>query len=199
MNLEAYGDAIVEFVRNHKAWAVPIVFVLAFGEFIAFVSLILPFWGMLVAIGTVMGATGSVDFWLILIAAAVGAALGDWVSYWLGFHYHAQIARMWPMSKYPELLPAGHRFFEKWGAWAIVLGRFSGPLRASIPIVAGAVRMARSTFQIANWSSAFLWAFVLLTLGDVLGRIWILLEERFGLASLLSGLWNVIKMKLGLG
>jgi membrane protein DedA with SNARE-associated domain len=181
MGLEGFADAVVAFVREHRALAPAIVFMLAFGESLAFVSLILPFWGMLVALGALFGATGSVDFWLVFVAAAVGAALGDWVSYWLGYHYHEQLARMWPLSRYPDLLPKGHEFFEKWGAWAIVLGRFSGPLRASVPIVAGIVEMPVVKFQIANWASAFLWAFVLLMFGDTLGQSWRLINEQFGL------------------
>ena len=78
---------------------------------------------------------------------------------------------MWPLSKYPDLLPRAHAFFEEYGAWAIVIGRFFGPFRAAVPIVAGAAQMNRTTFQIANWSSAFLWAFVLLAFGDIIGQI----------------------------
>ncbi len=178
---ESYAAPITDFVRNHQAWAAPIVFVLAFAESMAFVSLILPFFGILVAIGAVMGAAGSLGFWSIVIAAGVGAALGDWVSYWLGYHYHEQIARMWPLNRHPDLLPKGQAFFKRWGAWAIVIGRFSGPLRASVPIVAGAVRMPNRLFQIANWSSAFLWAFVLLGFGDGLGKVWVALRARYGL------------------
>jgi membrane protein DedA with SNARE-associated domain len=77
---------------------------------------------------------------------------------------------MWPLARHPDLLPRGHAFFERYGAWAIVLGRFSGPFRASVPIVAGAAQMDRFKFQVANWSSALLWAFVLLAFGDALGR-----------------------------
>ena len=164
-------DAVLGFVRTHQTWSAPIVFALAFGESLAFVSLILPFWGILVGIGTLIGAAGSFDFWSILIAASIGAALGDWLSYWLGWHYHAQIAGMWPLKNYPELLPRGERFFRRFGAWAIVFGRFSGPLRASIPIIAGAVRMPNWLFQLANWPSAFLWAAVLLIFGDNLGQL----------------------------
>jgi membrane protein DedA with SNARE-associated domain len=181
MGIEGFADAILAFVREHRVLAPAIVFVLAFGESLAFVSLILPFWGLLVAVGAIIGAAGSLDFWLILIAAAVGAALGDWLSYWLGYHYHEQLARMWPLSKYPDLLPRGHAFFERWGAWAIVLGRFSGPLRASVPIVAGIVEMPMWTFQVANWTSAFLWAFVLLMFGDALGQLWQYLSGFVGL------------------
>ncbi len=168
--MQEYSDAIIALVRDHREWAIPIVFVLAFGESIAFVSLILPFWGMLVALGALIG-TSDWTFVLVWIAASIGAGLGDWVSYWLGYHYHDQIARMWPLSRYPDLLPRGHEFFEKYGVWAIVLGRFSGPFRASVPIVAGATQMDWKLFQIANWSSAFLWAFVLLMFGDAIGSV----------------------------
>jgi membrane protein DedA with SNARE-associated domain len=149
------------------------VLALAFGESLAFVSLILPFWVMLVGIGTIIGASDSLNYWAILSAAAVGAALGDWLSYWLGFHYHERIARMWPLNRYPKLLPKGHEFFRRWGIWAIVIGRFSGPLRASIPIVAGITQMPWLRFQIANWSSAFLWAFVLLSPGTFGLKWWL--------------------------
>jgi membrane protein DedA with SNARE-associated domain len=176
------AETIVTFVREHRSWAAPIVFVLAFGESIAFISLILPFWGMLVGLGALIGSGWTPEFFTILTAAAVGAALGDWVSYWLGVHYHEQIAKMWPLSKYPDLLPKGRSFFDRFGAWAIVIARFSGPLRAAVPIVAGAVRMPQAKFQFANWTSAFLWATVLLVFGDNVGQSvgWIARKFGFG-------------------
>ncbi|MCB1519179.1 MAG: DedA family protein [Hyphomicrobiaceae bacterium] len=170
MGLQDYADAIITFVQTNPQWIAPIVFVLAFGESIAFVSLVLPFWGMLVALGGMIGGGDMQGFLMVWVAASIGAALGDWVSYWLGRHFHDQIAGMWPLSRHPDLLPRGHAFMEKYGVWAIVLGRFSGPFRASVPIVAGATEMDRVKFQIANWLSAFLWAFVLLKFGDAIGQ-----------------------------
>lgn len=171
MALQEYADALLAFVRSNPQWIAPIVFVLAFGESIAFVSLILPFWGMLVALGGLIGSGDVHAFLIVWTAASIGAALGDWVSYWLGRHFHDQIAGMWPLSRHPDLLPRGHAFMDKYGVWAIVFGRFSGPFRASVPIVAGATEMDRLKFQIANWSSAFLWAFVLLVFGDAIGQV----------------------------
>jgi len=166
LQFREYADPIFDFVREHREWAGPIVFILAFGESLAFVSLILPFWFILVGIGSLIGAAGTLtDFWTVLIAAALGATAGDWVSYWLGKHYHKEIAGMWPLSRHPELIPRGHRFFEKYGIGAIFIGRFFGPLRAAVPLVAGIVRMPEHTFQIANVTSAFVWAGVLLTPG----------------------------------
>jgi membrane protein DedA with SNARE-associated domain len=180
-DLKGIAEAVIAFVREHRTWAPPLVMLLAFGESIAFVSLILPFWGMLVALGLMIGGINSPEFWLILTCAAIGAALGDWVSYWLGQHYHVQIAKMWPLNRNPDLLPKGRVFFQKWGPWAIVLGRFSGPLRASVPIVAGAVQMPQAMFQFANWTSAFLWAFVLLVFGDGIGRAWEMSIKALGI------------------
>lgn len=179
MDIESISKWLTTFVTEHRAWAAPLVLALAFCESIAFVSLVLPFWGMLVAIGAVVSATGGTDFWTIMAAAAIGAALGDWMSYWLGFHYHDQIARMWPIKNYPDLLPRGRAFFEKWGSAAIWLARFTGPLRASVPIIAGAVRMPQMRFQLANWGSAFLWAASLMFFGDILGKVWHLIQQRF--------------------
>ena len=178
MDFDSLVHTIVTFVKEHRSWAAPLMLVLAFTESLAFVSLVLPAWTVLVAIGTIIGASGGADFWIVLVAAAVGAALGDWLSYWLGYHYNEQIGGMWPISRYPELLPKGRAFFDKWGAGAIWLGRFTGPLRASVPIIAGAVRMPQLSFQIANWGSALLWAFVLMQFGDVLGKIWQVIHHR---------------------
>ena len=163
---------ILAFAKEYQAWIGPVVFLLAFGESIAFVSLVLPFWGILVAIGAVLGAGGGFQYWTILIAAAVGAAIGDWVSYWLGRHYDKELRAMWPLKNYPEMMVRGEAFFKDWGPWAIVAARFSGPLRASVPIVAGALKMDQRIFQIANWTSAFLWAAVLLSFGGGLGQLW---------------------------
>jgi membrane protein DedA with SNARE-associated domain len=165
MDFAQYTALVKDFVAQHQNWAVLVVFVLAFGESLAFISLILPFWAMLVAIGAIIGGTNSLNFWMIVAAAATGAALGDWLSYWLGYHYHERIQSMWPLSNYPNLIENGRIFFRRWGAWAIVLARFTGPLRASVPIAAGIAQMPQLPFQIANWSSAFLWAFVLLSPG----------------------------------
>jgi membrane protein DedA with SNARE-associated domain len=171
-NEVALTKTIIDLVTKYQAWLGPIVFALSFLESIAFASLVLPFWGVLIALGTVVGAAGGLNFWTILVCAAIGAALGDWVSYWLGQHYHKEIKGMWPIRNYPGLMEKGEAIFHKYGAWAIVIARFSGPLRASVPIIAGAVKMPQATFQFANWTSAFLWAGVLMTFGDVMGKLW---------------------------
>src|SRR5712672_2437574 len=152
-SLEAHAHDLVEFVRIHEAWAAPIVFALAFGESLAFISLLVPAWAALVGIGVLI-TSGHLNFWPILVAGAVGAALGDWLSYWVGLKLEGRVYHMWPLSQHPNLIPAGEDFIKKWGAAAIFIARFSGPLRASVPIVAGVFAMPYWRFQIANFTSA---------------------------------------------
>jgi membrane protein DedA with SNARE-associated domain len=165
-SLEAHAQQLVEFVRVHEAWAAPIVFALAFGESLAFISLLIPAWAALVGIGVLI-ASGNLNFWPIWVAGSVGAALGDWLSFWIGVKLGRPVAHIWPLSRHPQLLPKGETFVKRWGPVAIFIGRFFGPLRASVPLVAGIFRMPFWEFQIANFTSAFVWAGVLLTVGDV--------------------------------
>ena len=169
-SLEAHAQYVVEFVRVHEAWAAPVVFALAFGDSLAFISLLIPAWAALVGIGVLI-SSGNLNFWPVWVAGSVGAALGDWLSYWIGVKLGPPVAHMWPLSRHPELLPKGEAFVKRWGVLAIFIGRFFGPLRASVPLVAGIFRMPPWQFQIANFSSAFVWAAVLLTLGDVVSTI----------------------------
>jgi membrane protein DedA with SNARE-associated domain len=168
-NLEAWAHQIEEFVRLHEAWAAPIVFALAFGESLAFISLLVPAWGALVAIGSMIGPSG-ISFWPVWVAGALGAAFGDWLSYWVGIKLGPAVAHVWPLSRHPDLLPRGERFMKRWGVPGIFIGRFFGPLRASVPLVAGILAMPYWRFQFANFSSAFVWAAVLLEIGDVVGK-----------------------------
>jgi membrane protein DedA with SNARE-associated domain len=156
--------AIIDMVRAHAALGPPIVFVLALGESFAFISLLMPATVILLALGGLAGAA-DLRFWPLWWAAAAGAAIGDWASFWLGFHFKEAIGAMWPLSRHPTLLPRGRRVFERWGWAAVFAGRFFGPLRCVMPLVAGICGMPFLPFQIANLTSAVVWATVMLSPG----------------------------------
>jgi membrane protein DedA with SNARE-associated domain len=169
MHLHAIVQHVTEFVRDHGEWAAPIVFVLAFAESLAFISLLVPAWAALVGIGALI-SSGGINFWPVWIAASFGAALGDWLSYWIGLKVEYSVQHIWPLSRHPDLIPRGEAFVKKWGILGVFIGRFFGPLRASVPLVAGIFEMPYWRFQLANFSSAFVWAAVLLTLGDAISQ-----------------------------
>ena len=141
--------------------------VIGFGG--AFISLLIPAWGALVALGALIGSSG-IEFWPVWVAASLGAALGDWLSYWIGLKLEYRVQHIWPLSRHPDLIPRGERFMKTWGVAGIFIGRFFGPLRASVPLIAGIFEMPFWRFQAANFLSAFVWAAVLLTLGDGISK-----------------------------
>lgn len=155
--MQPYIDAVIAFVQANQAWAAPIAFLLAFGESLAFVSLFLPSTVILVAIGGLLGASG-IDVWTVVIAAWIGGVLGYAASYWIGLYFKDQIRSVWPFRDYPEMMKRGETFFEKYGVFGVFLGHFFGPIRAVIPVIAGMSAMPQIPFQIANVTSAFLWA-----------------------------------------
>jgi membrane protein DedA with SNARE-associated domain len=167
-------DAIVQptlaFIAAHAHWAAAIMFVTAFGESFAFLSLLFPGTTLLIAAGTLM-ADGTLAYTPVLIGAVAGATLGDTVSYWIGRRYGGGIARLWPFSRSPDLLPSGIRFFAKHGGKSVFIGRFFGPVRAVIPLAAGVMQMPRGRFWLANFFSALVWAPMLLFVGDAIGDL----------------------------
>jgi membrane protein DedA with SNARE-associated domain len=162
--LAQWGQIIVAFVREHEAWVVPICFALALGESLAFVSFLLPATVVLIAVGGLVGQAG-LAFWPVFIAAAVGAASGDWLSFWLGRHLESRIAGLWPLSRHPGLLERARALVDRWGALGVFGGRFLGPLRATVPLIAGLAAMPPLAFHAANWTSALVWAFLILAPG----------------------------------
>jgi undecaprenyl-diphosphatase len=125
---------------------------------------------ILIAAGALMAA-GSLPYFPIVAAAIIGAVLGDTVSFWIGHRFGGGIARMWPFSRSPELLPSGIRFFARHGGKSVFIGRFLGPMRAVVPLAAGVMRMRRGRFWFANVTSALVWAPMLLFAGDAVGDV----------------------------
>lgn len=159
---------LLAFVGAHGHWAAIVMFVTAFGESFAFLSLLFPGTTLLIAAGALM-AGGKLAYAPVLIAAVLGATLGDTVSYWIGRRYGGGLARIWPFSRNPELLPSGIRFFSRHGGKSVFIGRFFGPVRAVIPLAAGIMQMPRGWFWLANFGSALVWAPMLLFIGDKIG------------------------------
>ncbi len=164
MSLDALANDVLAFVKAHQMWAPLIVGFLAFGESLAVISLFFPATFILVGIGGLIGAS-DIAFWPVCFGAAIGASLGDWISYWIGFKFKDRARHIWPLSYYPPLVARGEVFFHRFGVWSIFLGRFFGPLRAVVPLIAGIFEMPQLHFQLANVSSAMVWSFALLAPG----------------------------------
>jgi membrane protein DedA with SNARE-associated domain len=168
--MEEYVQQIVDFLATHGWLAAPIMFGVAFAESLAFLSLLVPGWGIMVAAGALAGS-GVLDPWPVVLGAIPGAVFGDSISYWVGLKFGHRVGSVWPFRGRPELLEKGHAFFERWGGWSVAVGRFFGPVRAVIPLVAGIMEMPRRQFWVWNIASAIVWAPVVVFSGAVIGAV----------------------------
>lgn len=161
-------EDVLRFISANRLVAGPVIFGLAFAESMAFLSLLVPFTAMIVGAGALVGS-GALDPWIVLPWGIAGAAFGDSVSYWIGLYFKERVPRMWPFRDKPEQLERGYEFFRRWGVLSVFIGRFFGPLRAVVPIVAGMMKMTQWKFQVANVVSAIVWLPMLLVPGAVAG------------------------------
>ena len=148
---------LLEWVAANPHWAGVIVFSMAFAESLAVVGMVVPGVAVMFAIGALIGA-GALDFQSMVIWSVLGAVAGDGLSFWLGKKYQRQLTSLWPFSKHPAMLEKGISFFQRYGGKSVVIGRFFGPVRAVIPLVAGMMNMPATSFLFANVLSALIWA-----------------------------------------
>ena len=146
-------DAVLNWIAINQSWAYIIVAVIAFGESLAIVGLIVPGAFLLFGIGGLIGL-GQLEVWPTLISAMIGAILGDGISFWLGYHYREHLAQIWPFTRYPALIEKGKVFFKRHGGKSIIFGRFVGPIRPIVPAIAGMMRMSVPKYISINILSA---------------------------------------------
>ncbi|MGA9477229.1 MAG: bifunctional DedA family/phosphatase PAP2 family protein, partial [Desulfobacterales bacterium] len=163
-----YIKALLAFITHHPGLAYGAIFLVSFSESLALIGLIVPGTVIMFGVGAIV-ATGSLGLKPVLLLAATGAVAGDGISYWLGHHYRDELRRIWPFTRYPGMLKRGETFFYRHGGKSVLFGRFVGPVRPVIPVVAGMLGMSPLQFSIVNVLSAIGWAFVYILPGVFFG------------------------------
>ncbi len=122
--MEHLVQPTLAFISAHPGWAFAVMFVTSFGKSFAFFSLLFPGNSLLIAAGALM-STSTLPYLPVLAGAVLGAVLGNSVSYWIGRRFGHAIARVWPLSRNPDWLPSGIRFFPRHGGLSVFIGRSS--------------------------------------------------------------------------
>lgn len=164
----AYLQPITSWVYFHPHWALLLTFIVSFSESLAFIGSIVPGSVTMTAVGILAGS-GIMRIDLTLIAAILGAIVGDGISYAIGKIYSDRLINLWPFSRYPRWISYGKDYFERHGGKSVLIGRFAGPLRSLIPIIAGMMRMNQWHFFVANVLSAIGWSFLYVAPGILIG------------------------------
>jgi membrane-associated protein len=130
----------------------------------------LPGDSLLVAVA-VFAPHAGLSVWQVALVGAAAAVAGDQAGYWLGGRYGRRLFQ--PDAR---VLKAAHvdraeAFFAKYGAAALILGRFVPIVRTYVPLAAGIARMRYWHFTVWNVVGGVAWSTTMVIVGTFLGRI----------------------------
>ena len=194
--MQAYIQPLLDWVALNQTWAGLAVFALSIAESLLIIGLFIPGTIVMFGVGALV-ATGVLNLWETLAWAALGAVVGDGISFWIGYYYKDRLRNMWPLRRFPGLVSRGEGFFLKHGGKSVLFGRFVGPVRPVIPTIAGMMGMSPARFTVVNVVSALIWAPAYILPGVVFGASMGLASEvasrlAIWVVGLVASLWLTV-------
>ena len=155
--MSSWIESLTHFVAAHAWLGYLTLFLAALLEAVPVVGSVIPGSTIILALSALV-PSGELDLASVLLSAAVGAVLGDGTAFWVGHVQQRRILEIWPLSKYPRIVAQSEAFFHRYGTLAVFFGRFVPPIRAFVPVTAGALGMKPLKFYTVNILAVFLWA-----------------------------------------
>ncbi len=155
--MASFIDPLIAFVSANAWLAYLTLFLAALLEAVPVVGSVVPGSTIILALSALVPG-GELQLEWVLAAAIAGALLGDGSAFWIGHRAQREILSAWPMTNYPRLVAQSEAFFHRWGALAVFFARFVPPIRAFVPITAGALGMSPPRFYAVNLPAILLWA-----------------------------------------
>ncbi|MBZ6477498.1 DedA family protein [Streptomyces griseocarneus] len=176
------------------------------GGVIGLESLGIPLPGEIVLVSaTLLAATQDhINPYVLGACAIAGAIVGDSIGYLIGRKGGKPLlewlGRKFPKHFGPHHVATAERSFQKWGMWAVFVGRFIALLRIFAGPLAGVLKMPYWKFLIANVLGGIVWAggtvAVIYSVGKV-AEEWLKKFSWLGLvAAVLFGLGSFVVMRI---
>lgn len=181
--MSSHLHQLIGFVSLHAALAYAAIFLAAFLEAVPILGSLIPGSTVILALSALVPA-GGLHLTPVLAAATAGALLGDGLAYWIGRASQRKVLTSWPLSNYPLLVAKSEAFFQRYGTLAVFLARFVPPVRAVVPITAGALGMPPQRFYPVNATAVLVWAAAHVLSGALAGSAaerWGMKIEHYGL------------------
>jgi membrane protein DedA with SNARE-associated domain len=153
----SFIDSLIAFVSAHAWLAYLTIFLAALLEAVPVAGSLIPGSTIIVALSALVPG-GELQLEWVLASAITGAMFGDGTAFWIGHRTQRDILNSWPMANYPRVVAQSEAFFHRWGTLAVFFARFVPPVRAFVPITAGALGMPPMRFYAVNIPAILLWA-----------------------------------------
>jgi membrane protein DedA with SNARE-associated domain len=128
---------------------------------------------IVVPLGGALASQGKLSFILVVVVASVANLAGSLIAFYLTRRYGERVvlsrAGRW-MGLSRGHLRLANRFFDRFGLWAVFVGRLLPIVRTYISFPAGVSRLGYRWFTIATLAGAIPWNFALAYAGFKLGQ-----------------------------
>lgn len=154
-------DSLTGWLSANPQWLGLAIFLVACIECLAIAGIIVPGTVLLFAVAVLAGS-GAFSLGETLLLGFLGGLVGDALSYTVGKYFHQNIRRLPLLRHHPEWIGSAEAYFQRYGIASLLVGRFIGPLRPMLPMVAGMFDMplprfiAVSLVAGAGWAVAYL-------------------------------------------
>lgn len=176
-------NQLIGFVSLHAELAYGAIFLAACLEAIPVLGSLVPGSTVILALSALVPG-GELRLQPVLASAVTGALLGDGLAYWIGRKSQRKVLTSWPMSDHPVAVAKSEAFFHRYGTLAVFFARFVPPIRAVVPITAGALGMPPRRFYPVNAAAVLVWASAHVLSGALAGSVaerWGMKIEHYGL------------------
>lgn len=160
-----------QLLTEYQAYALLILFLLVFAESVAVLGLLVPGTALMFSFGVLIGAE-QMGFWTACLVATVAGLVGDSLSYLAGRKFRPQLESWNWLSRQQKELDKISSALEN-NVWlAIVAGRFIGPSRPLLPLLAGMLKLSPSRYFPAATLACALWPIAYFLPGIMAGVAW---------------------------
>ena len=150
------------------------VLAIVFAECGLLIGFFLPGDSLLFATGLLVAERDgfSQPLWLVIALISIAAIAGNVCGYWIGRTAGPAVFSR-PKSRFfkPEYVERTSQFFDRYGAFALIVARFTPIVRTIVPVMAGTGRMSAVRFTVLSVIGGVLWAGSMTSLGYWLGQI----------------------------
>ncbi|AHG60231.1 DedA family protein [Buchnera aphidicola] len=159
---------LTNFITQSLTYSLLLVGIVSFLESLALVGLLLPGIILMTTLGTFIG-DGRLLFYPAWISGTIGCLLGDWLSYYIGLYFKNWLYNLKFLKKNQKLFDKTKSILHKHSIIAIIVGRFIGPTRPLIPMIAGMLKLPLKKFIFPSMIGCILWPPVYFFPGIVTG------------------------------
>ncbi|WP_339081329.1 bifunctional DedA family/phosphatase PAP2 family protein [Pseudomonas sp. TMP9] len=161
-------DTLTLWLSANPEWLAVAIFLIACIECLAIAGILVPGTVLMFAVAALAG-NGALGLGETLLLAFLGGLLGDCLSYSIGRYFKKDIGRLPVLRNNPQWLSSAHAYFLHYGVASLLVGRFIGPLRPMLPMVAGMFDMPFARFLAVSILAGVGWSIVYMLPGWATG------------------------------